>query len=184
MVRIEKCSFCGGPIYPGRGTMFVRNDCRCFRFCRTKCRKFWMRKKNPRKFRWTKAYRAAAGKDLVVDTTYDFEQRRNRPVKYDRDLMANTLRAIRLVDVIRQQREAAHWERRMRTASVIETRQKLFDIAQNVNLVEKVPEVVREQVQRAEAEIEEHKKAMYEERKEKRKLEREQKKLEEENPQQ
>ena len=162
MVRVEKCSFCGGPVWPGHGTAYVRNDCKMFRFCKSKCRKFWMKKKNPRKFRWTKAFRAANGKDLVVDKTFDFEVRRNRPVKYDRDLVARTLRTMRLVDEIRQQREAAHWERRMRTASVIETRQKIFDIAQNVNLVEKVPEVVREITQRAEQEIEENKNRLQE----------------------
>ena len=180
MVRIEKCSFCGGPIYPGHGTMFVRNDCKCFRFCRKRCRKFWMRKKNPRKFKWTKAYRAAMGKDLVVDSTFDFEQRRNRPVKYDRDLVAATLRTIRLVDEIRQQRENAHWERRMMQSHAIETQAKLVDIQKNVELITRVPEVVKEQTQRAEAEIEQHKQMMIEERREKRRLQREQKKLEQE----
>ena len=175
MVRVEKCSFCGGPVWPGHGTMFVRNDCRCFRFCRKKCRKFWMKKKNPRKFKWTKAYRAAMGKDLVVDTTLEFEQRRNRPVKYNRDLVAATLRTIRLVDDIRQQREHAHWERRMMASHAIETHQKLFDIAQNVELISRVPEFVREQTQIAEQEIEQHKQQMLEERREKRKLERQQK---------
>lgn len=159
MVRIEKCSFCGGPVYPGHGTMYVRNDCRVFRFCKSKCRKFWMRKKNPRNFRWTKAYRLKAGKDLAVDSTFDFEMRRNRPVKYDRDLVATTLRTIRLVDEIRQQREAAHWERRMQTAAAIETRAKLVDISQNIELYSKVPEVMKTQVQRADAQIEEQKRA-------------------------
>ena len=165
MVRVEKCSFCGGPVWPGHGTMYVRNDCKTFRFCRRRCRVFWMKKKNPRKFKWTKAYRAAQGKDLVVDSVFDFEQRRNRPIKYDRNIVAQTLRSIRLIDEIRQQREAAHWERRMRTAATIETRQKLFDIAQNINLIEKVPEVVREQTQRAEQEINQHKAMILEERK-------------------
>lgn len=121
-----------------------------------------MKKKNPRKFRWTKAFRAAMGKDLVVDNVYDFETRRNRPVKYDRDLVATTLRTMRLIDEIRMKREEAHWERRMQTASYIETRAKLFDIAQNIDLYTKVPEVQRDAVQRAEAEIEAHKQQMKE----------------------
>ena len=122
-----------------------------------------MKKKNPRKFRWTKAFRAAMGKDLVVDNVYDFETRRNRPVKYDRDLMETTLRTMRLIDEIRQKREEAHWERRMQVSAAIETRQKLFDIAQNIELVEQVPEIQREAVQRAQAEIEAHKQQMKEE---------------------
>ena len=157
MVRVEKCSFCGGPVWQGHGTVYVRNDCRVFRFCRSKCRKFWMKKKNPRKFRWTKDYRKAAGKDLVADTTFEFEARRNSPVKYDRDLVATTLRTMRIVDEIRQQREAAHWERRMQTAAAIETRAKLVDISQNIELYSKVPEVMREQVERADKQIEKQK---------------------------
>jgi large subunit ribosomal protein L24e len=175
MVRIEHCSFCGSPVWPGHGTMYVRNDCKCFRFCRKKCRKFWMRKKNPRKLKWTKPSRAAHGKDLVVDRTFDFEQRRNWPVKYDRGLVDATVRTIQIVDQIRQDREAAHWERRMRTAAAIETRMRLLDIAQNVNLIEPNPELARIQVQHAEAEIEQQKAAIYEQLQERRRAAQEEK---------
>ncbi|OAQ96081.1 hypothetical protein LLEC1_04613, partial [Akanthomyces lecanii] len=65
-----------------------------FRFCRSKCHRNFKMKRNPRKLKWTKAYRRNAGKEMVVDSTLLFGQRRNEPVRYDRDLVARTLGAM------------------------------------------------------------------------------------------
>ena len=95
-MRVERCYFCGSSVYPGKGVRFVRNDCKVFNFCRSKCHKNFKKKKNPRKAKWTKAFRKSAGKELAVDPSFEFEKRRNVPVKYDRELWQTTINAMQV----------------------------------------------------------------------------------------
>ncbi|GJJ68551.1 large subunit ribosomal protein L24e [Entomortierella parvispora] len=112
-MRLEKCYFCSSTCYPGHGTLFVRNDSKTFRFCRSKCHKNFKMKRNPRKVRWTKAFRKAAGKEMTIDSTFQFEKRRNIPVRYDRDLMATTIRALKRSQEIKAKRERVFYKNRM-----------------------------------------------------------------------
>ena len=70
-------------------------------------------KRNPRKLKWTKAFRKSAGKEMVVDSTLTFAARRNVPVRYNRDLVAKTLNAMERVSEIRQRRERVFYKKRM-----------------------------------------------------------------------
>ncbi|CAK5277393.1 unnamed protein product [Mycena citricolor] len=96
-----------------QGSAFVRNDAKVFRFCTSKCHKNFKMKRNPRKVRWTKAFRKAAGKEMTIDSTFEFEKRRNIPVRYDRELVQTTLKAMKRVGEIRKRRELAFWRNRM-----------------------------------------------------------------------
>ena len=70
-------------------------------------------KRNPRKLKWTKAFRKSAGKEMVVDSTLTFAARRNVPVRYNRDLVSTTLTAMRRISEIRLRRERVFYKRRM-----------------------------------------------------------------------
>ena len=83
-----------------------------FRFCRSKCHKNFNLKRNPRKTKWTKAFRKSRGKEMTVDSTLDFEKRRNVPVKYDRNLMGATIRAMKRVQEIKSKREQRFFDKR------------------------------------------------------------------------
>ncbi|KAG8410671.1 hypothetical protein J3459_016959 [Metarhizium acridum] len=70
-------------------------------------------KRNPRKLKWTKAYRKNAGKEMVVDSTLLFGARRNEPVRYNRDLVQKTLGAMQRISEIRARRERVFYKKRM-----------------------------------------------------------------------
>ena len=118
-MRIETCYFCSGPIYPGHGIVFVRNDGKMFRFCRSKCHRNFKAKKNPRKIRWTKAYRKTHGKELVTDPVYEFEKIRNTPIKYNREIWTDTIQAMDKLAKIRKDREDRFFNERMKKAAKI-----------------------------------------------------------------
>jgi large subunit ribosomal protein L24e len=84
-----------------------------FRFCRSKCNRNYKMKRNPRKLKWTKAYRRNAGKEMTVDSTLQFAMRRNEPVRYDRDLVNKTMAAMKRISEIRARRERVFYKKRM-----------------------------------------------------------------------
>lgn len=143
-MRIEKCWFCSSKIYPGHGIQFVRNDAKIFRFCRSKCHKNFKMKRNPRKVKWTKAYRRLHGKDMTQDSTFEFERKRNRPERYDRTLAENTLKAIKTIDKVRTSRSESHIKNRMKGNKRREQDKARKELQQSIDMV-KAPVVQKEE---------------------------------------
>ena len=50
---------------------------------------------------------------MTVDSTLQFQQRRNIPVRYNRELVAKTLLAMERVEEVRRRRERAFYRQRM-----------------------------------------------------------------------
>uniref|UniRef100_A0A671N074 Probable ribosome biogenesis protein RLP24 n=1 Tax=Sinocyclocheilus anshuiensis TaxID=1608454 RepID=A0A671N074_9TELE len=134
-MRIEKCYFCSAPVYPGHGMMFVRNDCKVFRFCRSKCHKNFKKKRNPRKTRWTKAFRKSAGKELTLDNSLEFEKRRNIPVKYNRELWSKTMEAMKKVEAIKNKRQARFIMNRLKSGKELEKAAAISEVKKNIHLI-------------------------------------------------
>lgn len=141
-MRIEHCWFCSSPVYPGHGIQYCRNDSKIFNFCRSKCHKNFKMKRNPRKLRWTKAYRKTHGKELNVDTTFEMECRRNRPERYNREVTQKTVAAMKKVLEIRDKRQQRFYQNRMKNVKVKETADARREIEQNISLVQ-APEGIR-----------------------------------------
>lgn len=66
MVLTSQCSYSGRPILPGYGKRYSRNDRSLVIFLNRKCGVHYLSKWNPRKIRWTLAFRRAHGKEVVV----------------------------------------------------------------------------------------------------------------------
>merc|ERR1711934_127558 len=151
-MRIEPCYFCSSPCYPGHGMSFVRNDGKMGKFCRSKCHKSFKMKRNPRKTRWTKAFQRANGKEMAQDTTFDFERKRNRAVKYDRELYMTTLKAMKKVQEVKEKREAQFYKNRMSSVKAKRKEEKLRELKQNIDLVKPAPVRAKEEVKVQQAE--------------------------------
>ena len=62
------------------------------------------------------------------DSTFEFEKRRNRPIRYNRETMESTLRAMKVVSEIRHKRQDMFFKMRMRAHKGIQREQVRAEI--------------------------------------------------------
>ena len=69
------------------------------------------------------------------DATFEFEKRRNEPVRYDRNLVATTIRAMKRIDEIRTTREKRFLEARLKGSAALQQLADRQAIAEGIRLV-------------------------------------------------
>jgi len=134
-MRLYKCWFCSSTVYPGHGNVFCRNDGKAFKFCRGKCFKAFKKKRNPRKVRWTKAYRKHNSKEASSDSVFQFERRRARPEKYDRETMIKTITAMKRIEEITIKRQKRYHKKRMDDSKEFVNQHKRRELERHIGTV-------------------------------------------------
>ena len=69
------------------------------------------------------------------DSTFEFEKRRNRPIRYNRETMESTLRAMKAVSDIRHKRQDMFFKMRMRAHKGIQREQVRAEIKKGVDIL-------------------------------------------------
>jgi len=126
---------CGANVYPGHGSTFARNDSKIFRYCSSKCTKAAKKRLNPRRLRHSKHHRRAHNKELTVDASLEFEKIRNRPEKYDRELYAQTVKAMKKIQEIQDARKASFYDERMKKSHKVRKQLVESTVSKNVDLL-------------------------------------------------
>ena len=75
---------------------------------------------------------------MIVDSTLTFAARRNVPVRYDRNLVATTLKAMQRVSDIRAKRERVFYKKRMAGNKEKQKAANLKLVAENEHLLPRI----------------------------------------------
>ncbi|KFH04923.1 ribosomal protein RPL24e, partial [Toxoplasma gondii VAND] len=97
---------------------------------------------------WSACVSLFLGKELAVDATFEFEQKRNTPVRYDRDLYVKTIKAMKRVDEIKQARKERFYMQRMLAASERNEEKDYSELEKNEKLLLREGQIRREEERR------------------------------------
>merc|ERR1739840_51527 len=73
--------------------------------------------------------------ELAVDPSFEFEKKRNVPVKYDRELWQNSINAMQRVEEIKNKRQAHHIFQRMKLAKKIQKAKDIKEVERDLALI-------------------------------------------------
>lgn len=91
---------------------------------------------------------------MAIDPSFEFEKRRNIPLKYDRQTWTKTIEAMKKVEIIKQKRQNTYIMQRLRKGREIENEKDKKEVARNLSLI-KSPAAGLKDRKAAEATVEE-----------------------------
>lgn len=72
---------------------------------------------------------------MAVDPTFEFEKRRNIPLKYNRELWQKTVQAMRKIESIRQKRCNTHIMQRLRKGRTLEQERDVKEVQRDLSII-------------------------------------------------
>lgn len=86
----------------------------------------------------------------MYDKTLEFENRKEEPVRYNRDLMVKTIQAMKRIEQIKTRRQKDHWRERMRIARIKNPNELANVMEKHVSLIkdDKVREKIRKRIKK------------------------------------
>lgn len=72
---------------------------------------------------------------LLQDSAFEFEKKRNVPVKYDRELWSNTVRAMKRIEEIKNKRQDLHIKNRLKPDKQVTEEAEIKEIKQGITLI-------------------------------------------------
>nr|XP_020640545.1 probable ribosome biogenesis protein RLP24 [Pogona vitticeps] len=76
------------------------------------------------------------------DNSFEFEKRRNEPVKYQRELWNKTVDAMKRVEEIKRKRQATFIMNRLKKGKELQKAQDITEVKQNIHLI-RAPQAVK-----------------------------------------
>lgn len=72
---------------------------------------------------------------MAVDPSFEFEKRRNIPIKYNRELWHNAINAMKKVENIKQRRQNLHIMQRLRKGRELEKERDIKEVQRDLSLI-------------------------------------------------
>lgn len=75
------------------------------------------------------------GKDMTKDTVFEFERKRNEPLKYNRDLYVTTIQAMKKIEKVKYNREKLFWQKRLASQKERNINNLENELEKNITLI-------------------------------------------------